>query len=83
LLGLAAKLFGSSNDRALKAYYKQIAPINELEPRFAAMSDADLQNQTRLFRERLDNGQSLDDIKYEAFAVVREAAKRDARPAPL
>lgn len=76
MLGLVARIFGSSNDRALKAYHKQVAPINALEPRFAAMSDEELRAQTSLFRERLAGGEALESLTHEAFAVVREAAKR-------
>ena len=76
VLSLATKLFGSSNDRALKKYQKQVEPINVLEPTYEAMDDAELKEQTNIFRQRLENGESLDDITYEAFAVVREAAKR-------
>ena len=82
MLGLATKIFGSSNDRALKAFHKQIEPINALESHFEAMSDTELQAQTAAFRERLSNGEPLEDLTHEAFAVVREAAKRvlDERP---
>jgi preprotein translocase subunit SecA len=76
LLTLATKIFGSSNERILKSLYKHVAPINELEPRYAAMSDSELQGQTALFRERLAKGEALDNLTHEAFAVVREAAKR-------
>jgi preprotein translocase subunit SecA len=76
LLGLVTKIFGSSNDRALKAFEKHVAPINALAEQYSAMRDSELQDQTRLFRERLEKGETLDDIKHEAFAVVREAADR-------
>ncbi len=76
MLGLATKIFGSSNERALKAYHKQIAPINELEARYEAMRDAELQAQTNDFRQRLENGEPLENLTHEAFAVVREASKR-------
>ena len=76
LLGLATKIFGSSNERALKTLSKHIAPINELESRYEAMSDSELKEQTNDFRQRLENGESLDDLLHEAFAVVREASKR-------
>ncbi|MBU0858820.1 MAG: preprotein translocase subunit SecA, partial [Alphaproteobacteria bacterium] len=76
LLTLATKLFGSSNERILKTLYKHVAPINELEPRYAAMSDTELQSQTALFRQRLAAGEPLEKMTHEAFAVVREAAKR-------
>ncbi|MCB1563831.1 MAG: preprotein translocase subunit SecA, partial [Alphaproteobacteria bacterium] len=76
MLKLAAKLFGSSNDRVLKSLSVHVAPINALEERFEPMSDAELRGQTDLFRKRLEDGESLDDLMHEAFAVVREAAKR-------
>ena len=75
-LSLATKLFGSSNERILKTLYRHIAPINALEPRYAAMSDTELQAQTAIFRQRLAAGEPLDKMMHEAFAVVREAAKR-------
>ena len=75
-LSLATKLFGSSNERILKSLYKHVGPINALEQRYAAMTDTELQAQTGLFRERLAKGESLDKMTHEAFAVVREAAKR-------
>jgi preprotein translocase subunit SecA len=73
---LATKVFGSSNGRKLKSLSRHIAPINALEPRYEAMSDDELRNQTSLFRERLAKGETLDDIMHEAFAVTREGAKR-------
>ncbi|MCE7886273.1 MAG: preprotein translocase subunit SecA [Alphaproteobacteria bacterium PRO2] len=76
ILNLATQIFGSSNGRKLKILGKHIAPINALEPRFEAMSDAELQSQTTLFRQRLANGEPLDGMLHEAFAVTREAAKR-------
>ncbi len=76
VLGLATKIFGSSNDRALKNYQRHIEPINALEATYEAMSDSDLKEQTNVFRTRLENGESLESLRYEAFAVVREAAKR-------
>ena len=76
LLALAARLLGSSNDRILKGLYRHVAPINALEPRYEKMSDAELRAQTDLFRERVNKGEKLDALMHEAFAVVREAAKR-------
>jgi preprotein translocase subunit SecA len=76
LLSFATKLFGTSNDRVLKSLSKHVAPINALEPKYAAMSDTELKHQTQLFRDRLEKGESLDSLTHEAFAVVREAAKR-------
>jgi len=76
LLGLAQKIFGSSNDRQLKRINALIAPINEIEPEFEALSDSQLKAKTDEFRARLKDGETLDDIMTEAFATVREAAKR-------
>ncbi|MGB0670175.1 MAG: preprotein translocase subunit SecA [Rhodospirillales bacterium] len=73
---LARKLFGSANDRYLKGLHKDVAAINALEPELEALSDADLAGRTQLFRERLAKGESLDSLLVEAFATVREAAKR-------
>ncbi len=74
--GIAQKLFGSANDRKVKPFFKRVAEINALEDRFLQLSDADLRNQTVLFKERLAKGETLEDLLEEAFAVVREAAKR-------
>jgi len=77
MLGALAKsLFGSANERKVKPLWATVAKINALEPRFQPMSDEELRNQTVLFRERLAKGETLDDLLPEAFAVVREAAKR-------
>jgi len=70
------KIVGSKNDRELKRLQPLVGKINELEPRFAAMEDSDLQAMTLTFRERLAQGETLDDLLPEAFAVVREASKR-------
>lgn len=76
MLGFAKKLFGSSNDRKVKAFQDQAQRINALEPKFAALSDDELRMMTDAFRDRLANGETLDKILPEAFAVVREASKR-------
>jgi preprotein translocase subunit SecA len=76
LLALAQKIFGSSNERQLKKYWRMVGPINALEPRFAGMSDSELKAQTNLFRQRLEKGEHLDTLLPEAFATVREAARR-------
>jgi len=73
---LATKIFGSSNDRLLKGFQSRVAPINALEPKFSALSDEELRAKTVEFRERLANGAELDKLLPEAFATVREAAKR-------
>ena len=73
---LAKQLFGSANERKIRPYWATVAKINALEPRFQPMSDDELRGQTARFKERLAAGESLDDLLPEAFAVVREAAKR-------
>ncbi len=73
---LLKKLFGSRNERLLKQYRANIAKINALEPTFEQLSDDALQGKTAEFRARLDKGETLDQLLPEAFAAVREAAKR-------
>ncbi len=73
---IARKLFGSANDRFVKKQYKIVEQINALEPDFIKLSDDELKAKTDEFRTRLHNGETLDDILPEAFATVREAAKR-------
>jgi preprotein translocase subunit SecA len=73
---LAKQLFGSANERKIKPLWAVVAKINALEPRFAAMSDEELRAMTPAFRKRLAADETLDDLLPEAFAVVREAAKR-------
>ena len=74
--GLLTKVFGSRNQRLLKTYDRNVERINEFEPSIAALSDQALKAKTGEFRERLAKGETLDDLLPEAFAVVREAAKR-------
>ncbi len=76
LTNIARKIFGSANDRYIKKQYKTIEQINALEPEFIKLSDNELKNKTIEFRKRLQKGETLDDILPEAFATVREAAKR-------
>jgi preprotein translocase subunit SecA len=76
LLALAQKIFGSSNDRTLRSIYRHIDPINALEKKYEVMTDEQLKAMTVEFRERLAKGETEDDIMHDAFAVVREAAKR-------
>ncbi|MDX1573307.1 MAG: preprotein translocase subunit SecA [Methylophaga sp.] len=73
---LFSKFFGSRNERVIKKLQKNIAQINELESTYAELDDVALAAKTVEFRQRLDDGQTLDDILPEAFAVVREAGKR-------
>ena len=76
MLGLAKKLFGSSNDRRVKDFTARVQKINALEPKFEALSDDELRMMTQTFKDRLAAGETLDKIMNEAFAVVREASKR-------
>ncbi len=77
MLGKIAKtIFGSANDRFVKRQYKLVQKINSLEPAAEKLSDEELKNKTEEFRSRLKEGETLDDLLPEAFAVVREAAKR-------
>ncbi|HEX8986379.1 MAG TPA: preprotein translocase subunit SecA [Rhodocyclaceae bacterium] len=73
---LLKKIFGSRNDRLLRQYAGVVARINELEKGMAALSDEQLAGKTGEFRQRVANGESLDGLLPEAFAVVREAGKR-------
>ncbi|WP_033840449.1 preprotein translocase subunit SecA [Bordetella bronchiseptica] len=76
MVSLLKKLIGSRNDRLLKEYRKQVAQINSLEPKISALSDEELSAKTQEFRDRHQQGTSLDDLLPEAFAVVREAGQR-------
>ncbi|MFD1623950.1 preprotein translocase subunit SecA [Azospirillum griseum] len=73
---LARKIFGTANTRVVKTLQKTVQQINGLEPSVAALSDEALKARTDWLRERLAKGESLDDILPDAFATVREAAKR-------
>ncbi|WP_371324571.1 preprotein translocase subunit SecA [Dechloromonas sp. ZY10] len=74
--GLLKKIFGSRNDRLIKQYSQTVKRINALEPQIQGLSDEALRAKTDEFRQRHSNGESLDDLLPEAFAVVREAGKR-------
>lgn len=76
VLSLASKIFGSNNERMVKKLSKPVAQINALEEKYQPMSDSELKAQTDVLRNRLHQGESLDDILPDAFAVTREAAKR-------
>jgi len=75
-MGLLSKIFGDANEREVKRLWKRIEPINALEPEMAKLSDSELRGKTEEFRARLKQGETLDDLLPEAFAVVREAGKR-------
>lgn len=73
---IARRLFGTANDRTIKGLKSHVAAINALEPQFRALSDEQLRGKTDEFRARLADGADLDDLLDEAFATVREAARR-------
>jgi preprotein translocase subunit SecA len=75
-LSIFQRFFGSSNDRKVKAYSARVAKINALEPAMQALSDEQLRAKTQEFKDRLAKGETLDQLMEEAFAVVREAARR-------
>ena len=76
LKNLAKKILGSRNDRLLKQYRKEVSRINALEPQIQALSDTELQAKTAEFKQRLADGEKLDSLLVEAFAVCREASLR-------
>ncbi len=73
---VAKSIFGSANDRYVRGLGKYVDAVNGFEPTISALTDDELRGQTDLFRQRLANGTKLDDLLPEAFATVREAAKR-------
>ena len=75
-MGFLDNLFNMADKKELKKFNKIVDSIDSLEPKFESMSDKELKNMTNVFKERLSNGETLDDILPEAFAVVREASKR-------
>ena len=76
LQGLSKKLFGTVNERIVKAHATQIGAINDLESALEALSDEELRAKTPEFRKRVEAGETLEDLLVDAFAVTREAAKR-------
>jgi preprotein translocase subunit SecA len=76
MLGLVKKIFGDANEREIKRLMKAVEHINSLEPQFQALSDDELRGKTAEFKQRLENGEDLDDLLPEAFAAVREASWR-------
>ena len=75
-MGLAEKLFGTHSEREVKLVSKTVDKIEALRPKMQELSDEELKAKTAEFKKRLEDGETLDDILPEAFAVVREAAKR-------
>ncbi|MGI9502397.1 MAG: preprotein translocase subunit SecA, partial [Geminicoccaceae bacterium] len=80
---LAKRLFGSANDRFVKTLRNRVEAIGSLEPELEALSDDELKARTDWFRGRLNEGESLDDVLDDAFATVREAAKRTIGQRPF
>src|SRR6185436_4772595 len=76
ITNLLKKVFGSRNDRLIKQYSRAVRRINALEPAMEALSDEALRAKTAEFRERIANGEEIEAILPEAFAVVREASRR-------
>ncbi|MBI2720075.1 MAG: preprotein translocase subunit SecA [Rhizobiales bacterium] len=76
LRSIAAKIFGTSNDRKVAQYRGRVDAVNALETEVAALSDEALKARTAMFKAEIEGGKSLDDILLPAFATVREAAKR-------
>ena len=79
LWNVPARMFGSRNERLLKQYSRVVAQINALEPAMANLSDSELRGKTSELKKRHADGATLDELLPEAFAVVREAAKRTVR----
>lgn len=75
-MSILTKLFGTHSENELKRVYPIVDQIEALEPKIKALSDTELKDKTKEFKERLTNGETLDDILPEAYAVVREAAVR-------
>ena len=75
-MNLIEKVFGTHSERELKMIYPIVEKIEKMRPEMMAKSDEELRDNTRIFRERLAAGETLDDILPEAFATVREAARR-------
>ena len=76
MLSILKKKFGDSNEKRLKKYRNIVQQINHLEAEIEKLSDEELKNKTLYFKELLASGKTFEDIKAEAFAVVREASKR-------
>ncbi len=83
VLGILKKILGDSNEREIKKLQKTVDKINALESTMERLSDSELRNKTEEFKGRLAKGETLDDILPEAFAVVREAAKRTLNMRPF
>lgn len=76
MLTFLKRTIGDTNDKRLKKYYKLVEKINSYEKKYELLTDDELRKQTEVFKDAINTGQSIKDIRTEAFAVVREAAKR-------
>ncbi len=76
MLNIVRKIFGSSNERVVRRMLPRVEQINALESEYESLSDEAIRNKTKEFRERFEKGETLDQLLPEAFAAVREAAKR-------
>lgn len=83
MLGILKKILGDSNEKEVKKLQKTVDIVNSLEPEMERLSDSELRNKTEEFKVRLSGGETLDDILPEAFAVVREAARRTVKMRPF
>lgn len=81
-MGLFSKIMGTHSQRELKRIYPLVDKIEALAPAVEKLSDEELRSKTAVFKERLERGETLDDLLVEAFAVVREAAYRGNAPLP-
>src|ERR1035438_9996966 len=70
------KVFGTSHEREIRRLRPRVEAINAIEPRIISLSDAELKGKTAEYKQKLDNGATVDDIAHDAFAVCREAGKR-------
>jgi preprotein translocase subunit SecA len=76
MVSILKKIFGTKNDREIKRIWPMVDRINSLEPDISALSDTRLRDKTEEFKQRIEKGEALDDLLYEAFALVRETSKR-------
>src|SRR5690625_3610441 len=83
MVKLLKRIFGDGNQRQLNRIQKTVDQIEALEEKYEGYSDTELQNMTEVFRERYNNGESLDDMLIEAYATVREASKRVLKMRPF
>ena len=76
MFSILTKIFGTANDRIIKKLQKEIQRISDFENKIKDLTDEELKAKTIEFKKKLADGKTLDDISYEAFAVVREGSRR-------